>query len=78
MCKKLVVIVLFLLVSVVSFAQERQVDVIYLKNGSVIKGAVIELVPDKQVKIRTADGSLFVFQMSEVDRIEKEYNRKQV
>ncbi len=53
-------------------AQITQRDVVYLKNGSVIKGAVLEQIPDKTVKIQTADGSIFVFQMSEVERITKE------
>lgn len=78
MAKRIVIVMLLLVTCVVSFAQERQVDVIYLKNGSVIKGTVIELVPDKQVKIRMADGSLFVYRMDEVDRIEKEFNHKYV
>lgn len=53
-------------------AQITQRDVVYLKNGSVIKGAVLEQIPDKTVKIQTSDGSIFVFQMSEVERITKE------
>jgi hypothetical protein len=53
-------------------AQVTQRDVLYLKNGSVIRGAVLEQIPDKTVKIQTSDGSIFVFQMSEVERITKE------
>jgi len=46
--------------------------VVYLKNGSVIKGVIIEQVPDVSLKIKTSDGSLIVCQMNEVDRIAKE------
>ncbi|HUX38870.1 MAG TPA: hypothetical protein VMV44_13300 [Rectinemataceae bacterium] len=53
-------------------AAEELVDVVYLKNGSVIRGMILEQVPDQSLKIRTADGSIFVFKMSEVDRIVKE------
>ncbi len=53
-------------------AQNVTQDVVYLKNGKTIRGDIIELIPDKTIKIRTADGSLFVFAMSEVDRIQKE------
>lgn len=44
-------------------------NIIYLKNGSIIKGNVVESVPNQHIKIRTSDGSIFVYQMSDVDRI---------
>lgn len=56
-----------------SFAQDLQ-EVVYLKNGSVIRGSVIEQVPNKSVKIQTADGNIFVYEMSDVMKITKEPN----
>lgn len=53
-------------------AQGEMVDVVYLNNGSVFRGIVIELVPDSIVKIQTLDGKLLVFHMSEVKKITKE------
>ena len=47
-------------------------DVVYLRNGSIIKGLVIEMVPNATISIRTADGSIFVYPASEVVRVEKE------
>lgn len=44
-------------------------NVLYLKNGSIIKGTLIEVIPDSTVKIQTADGSLFVYNINEVDKI---------
>ena len=55
-------------------AQQIQ-ETIYLRNGSVIKGNIVEQTPNGSVKIQIADGSLLVYQMSEVERITKE--RKQ-
>ena len=49
-------------------------DVIYLNNGSIIKGSVIEVIPNGSVKIQTQDGSLYVYDMSEVDRIVNDEN----
>ena len=49
-------------------------DVVYLKNGSIIKGSVIEVIPNGSVKIQTQDGSLFVYDMNEVDRIVSDEN----
>lgn len=47
-------------------------ETIYLKNGSVIKGDIVEQVPGKSLKVKTADGSLFVYSIDEVERITKE------
>ncbi|MFN8240888.1 MAG: hypothetical protein U0X39_09070 [Bacteroidales bacterium] len=46
-------------------------DVVYLKNGSVIKGELYE-ISDNQAKIKTTDGSLFIVNTSEVDKFLKE------
>lgn len=54
-----------------SVAQNLQ-EVVYLKNGSIIRGVVIEQVPGVSLKIQTSDGSIFAYQMSEVDKITKE------
>jgi hypothetical protein len=61
--------VMFLLST--SYAQELQ-DVVYLKNGSIIRGIIIEQVPGKTLKIKTADGSVFVYQMDDVARMTRE------
>ncbi len=47
-------------------------DVVYLKSGSVIRGQIVEQVPNESVKIMTADGSVFVFKTSEIEKITKE------
>jgi hypothetical protein len=47
-------------------------DVVYLKNGSVIRGTIIEQVPNVSLKIQTRDGSVFVYKMEEVEKMTKE------
>ena len=47
-------------------------EVVYLKNGSVVRGVVIEQVPGVSLKVQTSDGSIFAYQMSEVVKITKE------
>lgn len=54
------------------FAQSQFQDVIYLKNGSVVKGMITEFVPAKSYTIQTADGSIFVFMVEEITKIAKE------
>lgn len=53
-------------------AQAPTVDVVYLKNGSVIRGIIIEQSPSQSLKIQTPDGNLFVYAMEEIARITKE------
>ena len=61
-----------LLLSVTSMTAQRTSETVYLKNGSVIRGEVIEQVPGQSLKIQTKDGSIFVYKMDEVERITKE------
>lgn len=68
MKRKLILSTLLFCLTATLYAQTPD-NIIYLKNGSIIKGSVIESVPNQNIKIRTADGSIFVYQMSEVDRI---------
>ena len=49
-------------------------DVVYLLNGSIIRGTIIEMNKGRDIKIETADGSIFVYQMSEVDHIDVDHN----
>lgn len=71
-----IVILVAICVSVMpsrGLAQDGELqDVVYLKNGSVVRGIIFEQVPLEKLKIRTADGSIFVFQMSEIERITRE------
>lgn len=52
-------------------AQNYQ-EVVYLKNGSIIRGMIIEQIPNESLKIKTADGNVFVFKMDEIEKMTKE------
>lgn len=55
------------------FSQDAALqDVLYLKDGSIIRGTVIEHIPGQSVRIRSAAGDVFVYQMSEIERDTKE------
>ncbi len=47
-------------------------EVIYFKNGSSIKGVILEIIPNELVKIETKDKNIFVFKMTEILKITKE------
>lgn len=70
--KNYLAILLFSIIASVSFGQTNYQDVVYLKNGSIIRGLIIEQVPNASIKIETADRNVFVFQMGEIEKITKE------
>src|SRR6187455_310216 len=72
--KFFLVIILFALelYSMNTSAQANYEDVVYLKNGSIIHGMIIEQIPNESIKIKTADRNVFVFRMDEIQKITKE------
>ena len=72
MKKVSLLLLLLLLISAYAGAQNRYQEVVYLKDGSIVRGIVIEQVPNASLKIKTADGSIFAYPMTEVKRITKE------
>ena len=71
--KKIILCFVVLLLSFKTYSQTTN-DIVYLKNGSVIKGIVIEQILGVSLKIRTSDGNIFTYKMEEVEKITKEVN----
>ncbi len=69
--KRFLFLAIALFLAVVAPAQTLQ-EVVYLKNGSVIRGTIIEQVPNVSLRIQTSDGSIFAYPMDEVEKITKE------
>jgi hypothetical protein len=65
-------VICILLVMFASLYCEASVDVLKLKNGSIIKGVILEHKVGESLKIQTKDGSVYVFQEAEIDLIQKE------
>lgn len=70
--KKNLTLLLFVLITIVSFGQINYKDVVYLKNGSIIRGIITEQVPNKLIKIETEDRNVFVYSIDEVEKLTKE------
>ncbi len=66
----------FVLFSNVINAQSVKRDIVYLKNGSIIKGEIVEQVPNKTITIQTMDGSTFVCSIGDIIKISKENTGK--
>lgn len=71
MRKLLVLLALLMGISIHSMAQSYT-EVVYLKNGTIIRGLIIEEVPNTSLKIQTSDGSIFAYKMEEIQKITKE------
>ena len=72
---KSIVILLIILCPFVSFAQETR-DVVHLKNGELIYGLILEIIPGSTIKIQTTDGSIFIYDIDKVEKIVKEYKQE--
>ena len=60
---------LALLAAEMLFAQQAKKDVVYLKNGSIIRGSIVMEDPGKLIKLKTSDKSLWVFKYDQIDSI---------
>ena len=70
MKKALVALILLVLVVAAVSAQET-VDVVYLTDGQVITGKIIETekYPEQRIKIQTEDGTVYIVKMADVEKI---------
>ena len=68
---KFAFILILVLLPFVSQAQETYEDVVYLKNGSIIHGMIIETVPNVSLKIKSGP-NVFAYKLDEVEKIRKE------
>jgi len=70
--KKLSLILIVFLISLSGIAQQGSQDVIYLKNGTIVRGKIIEQVPNQSIKVYTASRTIAEFKMDEIEKMEKE------
>lgn len=73
MKKLLLFLILLIGVSTYGTAQPYT-EVVYLKNGSIIRGSFIQQTSNDSLRIRTTDGDIFICSMDEVEKITKEEN----
>ncbi|MBI2429783.1 MAG: IPT/TIG domain-containing protein [Ignavibacteriales bacterium] len=70
--KTIILIFVFTSFTTILFSQAKEIDVLYLKDGKVISGKIIEKIPDKTVVIETKEGVEF-YDYVDINRVEKEY-----
>ena len=67
----LVLWIVGLTASLPAFAQPME-DVVYLKDGGVVRGTIIEQVEGESLRIETAGGNVFAYSMEEIAEITSE------
>lgn len=76
--RRLAIAAVLTLGAIVAFAQDgKSIDVVYLKNGSVVRGTLVEYTAGKGVKIKTSDGSIFVYAEAEEERVAREFVKEE-
>ncbi|MCW3125169.1 MAG: hypothetical protein JWO03_827 [Bacteroidetes bacterium] len=53
-------------------AQDDREDVVYLKNGNIYRGIIVEQVPGKTIKVETLGGNVFTVEISDIIKLTKE------
>jgi|GEM_PF-1002774 len=65
----IVALVLFLVLPILSLAQQNDFDALYLNNGSVLRGKVLESLPGKGVKIEFVGNNVLFIPEDEIEKI---------
>lgn len=67
-----VFIIMMLLFSISSMAQDIMVDAVHLKSGAVYKGIITERIEGEKLKLQTLDGRTLEISYSVISRIDRE------
>lgn len=66
---RILTLILTIFFSLTLFAQGGKRDIVYLKNGSIVRGAILLQDPGKLVKLKTPDRNIWVFNYDQIDSI---------
>lgn len=71
MRKLILIFGFYLLISSILGATNYE-DVVYLKNGEIIRGLIIEEVPNKSITIQTFTNNIYIYQIGDIEKIKRE------
>lgn len=72
MIQKTLFVLIMMALSSITFAQSNTEDVLYLKNGSIIRGKIVDQMSPDKVRVELMGGSVFVFAKAEIDSMKRE------
>ena len=70
--KKLFFSLLCFAICLSTSGQQTFQDVVYLKNGSIIRGKIIEMISNISIKLENPEKTVFFFKMDVIEKITKE------
>lgn len=68
---RLLTILLLLGINTLKSQNVEITEIIYLKNGSILKGQVTEWVPNKSLTVLLGDSSIFVCNIDDIERVKR-------
>ena len=71
-CKTYIISFFLFVFLTIPLTAQTAIDIIHLKNGSIVKGTITEQVMGQGIKLETKDGNLFVYKMEEIEKITKD------
>ncbi len=66
---RILTIIFAIFFSLTLFAQKSKRDVVYLKNGSIVRGNIVLQEPGRLIKLKTPDRNIWVFEQEKIDSI---------
>jgi hypothetical protein len=69
--KKTAILAMFLIIIGIQLSAQKSNEVLYLKNGSIIYGKLVEII-NGTYKMQTSDGSILVYKVEEVEKLSNE------
>lgn len=76
--KRIIIVLALAIMGVMEAASQTIQEVVYLKNGSIIRGTIVEQRPNESLTIKTSDGSVFICKIDEVEKIAKDVTADKV
>lgn len=70
--KKIAFVLILSFIACINLLSYQLIDVVYLKDGTTVRGTIIEQQPNVSVKIETPDGNVQVYSVDEIVKILKE------
>ena len=67
---------MFVLVAALSLADQQLVDVVHLKDGTVLTGLIVDQVAGVSLKLATAERLVYTLSNQEIEKVEKEKTRE--
>lgn len=74
--RSIFILMFFVFCTNLVLAQQNFIDVIHLMDGNIVKGQIVEHFGEEEIKIKIADGSVFTYKISEIEKVTKESKSK--